>query len=113
MRTFGVDGNNDLFITGRNLTIVTDRQAVLEVCEHVAKTILGEMVFAKNQGMPYFETVFVGGPSTAPFEAAFRTRILQVSGVVSIQSLQTEQVGDAMVYQAEIQTIYGVGAISG
>lgn len=113
MRSFGVDGNNDLFISGRNLSVVDDLQAVLNVCAHAAKAILGEMVFAKQQGMPYFETVWVGNPSTAPFEAAFRARIAQVPGVSEITSLTTEQVGDSMQYVAVIATEFGTGSING
>ena len=71
------------------------------------------MMFAKNQGMPYFQTVWVGAPTTAPFEAAFRGRIPQVAGVTSIEELTTAQVGDKMQYSAVIATIYGTGALNG
>lgn len=113
MRTLGVDTNNDLVLDGRALAVAVDLQAVLQVCAHCAKAILREMVFAQEQGMPYFETVWVGNPTTAPFEAAFRARIAQVDGVVAIDDLTTAQVGDSMVYEATIRTIYGTGAISG
>lgn len=113
MRSFATDNTNDLFITGRSLSIVTDLAAVLNVCKHAAQGILGEMVLAKDQGMPYFETVWVGNPTAAPFEAAFRVRIAQVDGVVEITSLTTEQVGDVMQYSATIATIYGTGQING
>lgn len=113
MRTFATDGNNDLFIRGRNLAIDTDLQATLDVCAHVAKAILGEMVFAQQQGMPYFETVWVGAPTTAPFEAAFRERVLLVPGVSNIDELTTEQTEDRMTYSATISTVYGTGAIDG
>lgn len=113
MRSFATDGNNDLFIAGRNMAIDVDLQAVMDVCAHCAQAILGEMVLAQSQGMPYFETIWVGGPTSAPFEAAFRQRIAQVSGVTEITSLVVEQVGDRMQYSAEISTIYGAGAING
>lgn len=113
MRTFATDQKNDLLVIGRNLVFASDIQAILLVCRHAAQAILGEMMFNKNQGMPYFETVWVGAPSTAPFEAAFRDRILRVSGVLSIDELETQQVGDVMRYSATIQTIYGEGALNG
>lgn len=112
-KTFGVDGNNDLVLVGRNLSIVSARDAILQICEQCAKAILGEMIFNVQGGMPYFETVWVGGPSSAAFEAAFRLRIVQVSGVTEIEELITEQVGDSMQYSATIATIYGTGTISG
>lgn len=113
MRTFATSETNDFAITGRSLALVSDIEAVLAVCQHAAQAILGEMVFAKNQGMPYFETVWVGAPTTAPFEAAFRARIAAVSGVTGIDELTTEQVGDTMRYRATIATIYGPGALNG
>lgn len=111
--TFAVNGNNDLFAASGTLTLLNDRDAVLQICEHAAKTILGELVFATDQGMPYFETVWSGSPSTAPFEAAFRLRIPQIEGVASIESLTSEQVEGRMRYEAIINTIYGQGSING
>lgn len=108
-----VDANNDLAFASGSLVLISNRDAVLQICEHAAKAILGEMVFAKDKGMPYFETVWNGTPATAPFEAAFRERISQVQGVEGIESLETEQLADRMAYVATIRTVYGTGAISG
>lgn len=112
MRCFGVDSNNDLFISGGALNIKLDLQAVLDVCAHAAKAILGEMVFTPNLGMPYFETVWVGNPTTAPFEAAFRIRVAMISGVKEIEELTASQQGDKMIYAARIRTIYGTGIVT-
>jgi hypothetical protein len=113
MRSFATDETNDLFIQGRNLAIVTDLQAVLNVAKHAAQAILGEMVFAKTEGMPYFETIWSGNPTSAAFEAAFRVRVARIPGVETIASLEANQVGDAMQYRAEIVTIYGAGVVNG
>lgn len=113
MRTFATTDTNDFAVVGRSLAIVSDIDAVLLVCRHAAQALLGEMVFAKDQGMPYFQTVWVGAPTTAPFEAAFRARIARVAGVTGIDELTTEQVGDTMRYQATIATVYGPGVING
>lgn len=113
MRSFATDSNNDIFITGRNLTLCQNIEAVLCVARNAAQAILGEMVLAKDQGMPYFETVWVGNPSAAPFEAAFRARVGAIDGVTEITSLETEQAGDVMRYAATITTIYGTGQVNG
>lgn len=113
MRTFATTQTNDFLVSGRSLVLVSDIEAVLLVCRHCAQAILGEMMFAKNQGMPYFETVWVGAPTTAPFEAAFRSRILQITGVTGIEELTTAQVGDKMQYSATIITVYGTGVLNG
>lgn len=113
MRSFATDSTNDLFIEGRNLALVSDLQAVLNVAKHAAQAILGEMVFAKTQGMPYFETVWSGNPTSAAFEAAFRERVTAIDSVESILSLEVAQVGDIMQYRAEIVTVYGPGVVNG
>lgn len=114
MRTFAIiNETNDLALSGRSLQLVSDIDAVLLVCAHCAKAILGEMVFAQEQGMPYFETVWVGAPNTAPFEAAFRDRVSRVSGVLRIDELETTRNDDVMAYRATITTIYGTGSING
>lgn len=113
MRTFATDGTNDFLISGRSMALVSDIEAVLLVCRHCAQAILGEMVFAAEQGMPYFETVWVGAPSTAPFEAAFRDRVARIDGVRQINSLEVYQEANVMRYSAEIETIYGQGVVNG
>ena len=114
MRTFATTTpTNDFLVSGRSLVLAGNIDAVLLVCRHCAEAILGEMMFAKNQGMPYFQTVWVGAPTTAPFEAAFRERISQVAGVTGIEELTTAQVGDKMQYSAVINTIYGAGTLNG
>lgn len=113
MRSFQTDDTNDLFISGRTLPVVSGLDAVLMVAKHAAQAILGEMVLAKDQGMPYFESVWIGNPIAAPFEAAFRARIARIDGVTEIASLETEQVGDVMQYRAEIVTTYGRGVLNG
>lgn len=111
MKSFAITATNDLLISGRSMSLLDGVDAVLAVCAHCAKAILGEMVFAQENGMPYFETVWVGHPTTAPFEAAFRARILQVEGVTGIEDLTTAQVGGSMQYVARITTVYGTGTL--
>jgi hypothetical protein len=114
MRTFATTSpTNDFLVSGRTLVLASDIDAVLLVCRHCAQAILEEMVFAKDQGMPYFETVWIGAPTTAPFEAAFRDRIMRVDGVTGIEELTAAQVGDKMQYSAVIATAYGTGVLNG
>jgi len=113
-RTFAVDAQNDLVIgSDDRLTIATDLLAVLQNCEHAAKTILAEMVLAIDQGLPYFEAVWIGVPNLPVFEAAYRQRILTVEGVTGIVSVTLSVSGNVLSYQAEIQTLFGTGVING
>lgn len=112
-RTFAVDANNDLVIGADDrLSIVSGLDAVLQNCEHAAKTILNEMVLAQGEGIPYFEAVWVGVPNLAVWEASFRARILAVADVLAVVTLRLGRAGDVLTYEATISTVYGTGDIS-
>jgi len=113
MRCFGRDDNNDLMLAGGAVSVVSGLQATLQTCEHVAKARLGEMVLNVGAGLPYFETVWAGTPNPAPWEAAFRARVLQVDGVLEISDLTIALEGDTMTYSATIVTTFGTGVIGG
>ncbi len=112
-KTFAVDANNDLVIgQDDRLTLRDGLAAVLQNCEHAAKTILNEMVLAQGEGLPYFESVWVGVPNLPVWEAAFRTRIQAVQDVVAVTALQVQVTGERVIYNASIQTVYGSGVIA-
>jgi hypothetical protein len=113
-RTLSVDENNDLYIgpTG-SLAISDGLDSVMQAAQQAAQTRLGEMIYATDQGLPYFESVWSGAPSVAQFDAFLRRTLLAVDGVTAVQSLSTTVAGGALSYQAEIQTIYGPGALNG
>jgi hypothetical protein len=114
VQTFGANSNNDIYIddTG-NLSIVYGLEATLQACEHAVKTRLGEMILAIDQGIPYFEAVFVGVPNIGQFQIAIRLAILNVSGVTDIISLDITQLDNVLSYTAVILTTYGRGVING
>lgn len=112
-RCFAVNSNNDVFIgNDGNLAIVTDLDGTLQSCEHAVKTILGEMILAVDEGIPDFETVWNGVPNLQQYEAAIRSAILNIDGVVEITSFFTERDKGTLKYTAVIKTIYGVGSIT-
>ena len=49
------------------------------------------MVFNVNQGIPYFQTVWIGVPNIQQFKAALRAAFLTVPNVVEVISLITSQ----------------------
>lgn len=114
MKSFAVDANNDLYLdAGGSLAFANNVAAVLNVCQHVAQAIRNEMVFAQPRGLPDFQAVWNGAPKLSVWEAAFRSRIAKVKGVIGIQSLDISQVGDTLKYDAVILTLYGEGALNG
>lgn len=113
-RSFAVDQHNDLIIgSNRKLALVDNLQAVMAICTHAAQAILGEMIYAKKQGLPDFQTVWQGSANLTAWEVAYRARLKQIPEVTSLQSLSTWRDGDTMKYAAVIKTIYGTGEIHG
>lgn len=113
-RSLAVDENNDIFIGPDGaLAVATARDAVLHVCAQVAKTQLGEMVFAVDQGLPNFEAVWNGAPNVGQFEAYLRRNLEAVPDVISVDSVTIDATGGALTYVAAIKTIYGPGVING
>lgn len=113
-KTLAVNANNDLYLDDQgNIAVSYDLQALLETCSQAAKTRLGEMVLNTDQGIPYFETVFIGVPQLKQFEAALRATFLAIDGVVEVVSLITAQQDNTLTYTAIIRTIYGTGGVNG
>lgn len=112
--SFSVDANNDLYLDAQgNLAISSGLQAVLEVCQQVCQTQLGELFLDINAGIPTFQTIWSGSPNVVQFEAAIKQAILSVPDVIGILSMSMSQTGDTFAYEAAIQTIYGQGVING
>ncbi len=107
-------GFNDLYLDADgNISMSYDIQAVLQACAQAAQTLLGEMVFNTDQGIPYFQTVWVGVPNVQQFTAALRAAFLTVPNVVEVISLITSQINNVLNYTAIIRTTYGNGPVVG
>lgn len=112
--TIAVNQSNDIYRgTDGNLTFVSGLEAVLQLCEHAMKTRLGEVELDSDEGIPYFDVVFVGAPNLIQFEAASRKTLLAVDGVVEIIDFKMSLVDNTLTYLADIKTVYGQGSIGG
>jgi len=117
MRTFQTNANNDLFIAPNgNLSIIVDAQgdpqAIAQCCKTAVQAQLGEMLYAADQGVPMMATAF-NAYLPAQFEAAARSAIMSVQGVLRVTGFTVQRVGEAFTYSATIQTIYGQGTVNG
>jgi hypothetical protein len=105
---------NDLYLDGDGSIVMSfDIQAVKEACAQAAQTILGEVIYNTSEGIPYFETLWVGVPNTPQFEAALRSAFLNVPNVTEVVSLLTSQENNTLTYNAVIRTTFGSTAITG
>lgn len=112
-RMISSDSNGDIYIgPDGSLAIVTGLDAVMQACAAAARTQLGEMIFAVDQGLPNFQAVWNGAPNVSQFEAYLRANLLTVPDVVSVDSVTIATSGGALTYTATITTIYGTGAVS-
>lgn len=113
-RVLSVDSSNDIYIgPDGSLATSTGVNAVMQACQQAAQTQLGEMIYAVDQGLPNFAAVWNGAPNISQFEAYLRATLLAVDGVVAVVSLATTRADNRLIYEATIQTIYGLGTING
>lgn len=110
----GTNANNDIYLgADGNIVVLSGLQAVLGACATASKAQLGEMVLARNSGIPNFQAIWVGVPNYAIWEQYLRTTLLGVPGVVQVSSLTISKNGDVMNYTATIETEFGTGNING
>ena len=110
-----VDENNDWFLNDRkNLATSTELQAVLEMCQHAAKVVIGELVFDVEKGVLSFEVggVFGNLPDLLFFDSRARDAWLEIDGVEEVVRLDASIENNTLSYQANIRTIYGTEDIS-
>lgn len=113
MKTIKVDNNGDRIVSNGSFSYLYDQDAVMQTCEQVMKQQLGELQYNKTKGIEYFGNVFSGNPNLQLFEAQAREQLLNVDGVVSIQSFSYSQAVNTLSYSATIKTIYGSDTING
>ena len=111
--SIATNDKNDMFLDAAgNLAMVTGIDAVKQDCEHAMKAQLGEMVLQMNDGIPYADTVFQR-VNLAAFEAAARSALMKVRGVVQINSFAVAVTDGVLRYDTTIMTIYGQTNIVG
>lgn len=111
--TIAVNAQNDIYLNEQgNLAFATDLTSLTQQCAQAAKTLLGEMIYNVNNGIPYFQTLWIGIPNVGQFTSALRRAFLAVDGVLEVVSLITSQSENAFSYTAIIRTVYGSGGFA-
>ncbi len=112
-RSLSVNSSNDIFAVGGRLQVANGINATLQTCERAIKALRGEMRYAADRGVNYFDDVFSGSPNVIRFEAGARSQISRVGGVISITRFNAAVRDNKLIYSVTIQTQFGEGAISG
>lgn len=114
MRTLATNENNDIY-RGHdgNLVLFDGLKAVIQTCEHVARTRLNELPYAQSRGVPFIDVALGVTPDVSLYDMYLRKVYITVPGVQGIGAINFWLDGDQMKYTAEIKTVYGVEGASG
>lgn len=114
VQTLDTNENNDIYIgSDGNLAVARGIQGVLKACETASKAQLGEMVLTNTLGIPNFQTIWVGVPNYPLWESYLRATLLQVAGVLDVESIDISNKNNTLSYAAVIVTEFGTGVING
>lgn len=112
--TFGTNANNDLYLgTNGNIVVLSGLAAIIAACETATKAQLGEMILAIQQGIPNFQTIWIGSPNYALYQSYLRNTLLGVDGVLDVKSISLSTVGNILKYTATIITQFGTEILNG
>lgn len=108
MMTLATNGDFDIYLdNSRNLAFATDLQAVIQTCEHVARTKLTELPYAQSRGIPFFDIALGSEADTSLYDLFLRKVYKTVPGVEGVGSINFSKDGNQLSYTAEIRTVYG------
>lgn len=114
VQTLATNANNDLFVNeSGNLTMLSSVDAVAAACRSAAMTQLGECVLFTGQGLPNFQSIWVGTPDYSIWQSYLQNTLLSVPGVSTVQDINLTQKDGVLNYVAEINTIYGSTTVQG
>jgi hypothetical protein len=108
MITILTDSNNDIHLNGSDsLAMATGIDAVKASCEYAVKTMMGELIYQGDLGVPNFNLIWNGNPNIPQGENAIRETLLRVENVTGVSSIEAFVEGDIFKYNAVINTIFG------
>jgi hypothetical protein len=107
MRAIKIDANRNPVITSGRFVFVFNADVVSQNCEQAMRQQLGELNYAADKGIQYFDNIFTGNPNFQRFESQARRAISAVDGVSGIISFNFEFNDNVLSYNAVISTIYG------
>lgn len=113
MKTLSVNENNDMHAQNGLLVVAADLEATRQRCTQVMQTVRGEMIYALDQGIPFYQTVWTGSPNLLAFEAAARDALSEIPTVTGVSSFSSRISANVLTYEATINTIYGATIVNG
>lgn len=113
--TFAYDDNTSDLMLDRNgnLLMATGRQALSYITQNAIRTVRGELIFAVDQGVPYFTTIFASPPNLPMWEFYVKDTALSVPGVLAVTSFRHEIKNNAVNYEMVMETEDGQVYLTG
>ncbi len=112
--TFLTNTDNDLYLENDgSLAFGRGLPAIIAACETATKAQLGEMVLQTGQGIPNFQTVWVGTPNFSLYNSYIIKTLESIEGVQEVQSLDLSILNNVLNYVATIKTTFGNAVING
>jgi|GEM_PF-3766126 len=111
--SISVNGDHDIFLDDAgNLSVSTDLDACMQNCETAVLAQRDEMIYSMDEGVPT-QTAVWDLYRPAQFEAAARSAIMAMPGVLRITHFSMMRQADTFSYNATIETQWGKGTING
>ena len=111
--TLGTNAANDLYLGANgNLVVLTGNDAILAACMTASRAQLGEMQYFTGQGVPNFQSVWVGVPNYPLWQSYLLQTLQGVSGVLLVSNIKITIIGNTLHYTADITTTFGTTTIS-
>lgn len=106
--------NNDIFLDGLNdIASFEDAEALANIVMHRQRTVLGELRYNTDAGIPYFTTVFAAPPDLRMFEAFIIADTMTIPGVVGVNSFNVTVRDNTVKFDMVINTEFGSVAVNG
>lgn len=110
--TLQVNSNNDLFLPdGKNLSILTGIEAVVQDVRCATLMRKGEDVYNVLAGVDYFGYIFTPQPSYDNARRSLISAIESSPEVLTVESLTMTITENTLSYEAKTRTVYGQIAI--
>jgi len=100
---------NDIVLSKKNLVLVTEEEALAQLCESRLLMFKNDYFLDKTTGIPYISQVFVKTSDKTLVDSFFKNTLVDTDGVNSIISFSGEYVGATRTYKIswEADTVLG------
>ena len=114
MLTFGIDSNNDLYLTSQgNLGIKQDLEAMGDIYINKAQTRKGELIYDEEKGIDFFNTIFGEPCYPDVFQNQLISELENTDETQSVSGFTQEINNGVYAYTVNCQTTYGEITLNG